>query len=185
MVLQSAAMYAPWRGDVVRQSKPRFMSQPYRMTGAGSVIKGARWSVRGLMPTVYGSNNPATLAAEANYKGLKYGWTAADLKAQLMIGMHFELQSVVDLTAAATQQALGVTLNDTINCDWDAEQTAGREALTQAIARAAFEREAEGLIVPCARLTGGVNLVYYPTHRRTGSTIQTLNPTDIPFMHGL
>jgi hypothetical protein len=71
------------------------------------------------------------------------------------------------------------------SCDWLAEQAAGREAVTQAIARAAFENLAEGLVVPSARNPGGVNLVYYPNHRKDGSVIQTLNETAIPFMHGL
>ena len=35
-----------------------------------------------------------------------------------------------------------------------------REALTQAIARAAFEHLAEGLVMPSARLKGGVNIHY-------------------------
>lgn len=61
-----------------------------------------------------------------------------------------------------------------------------REALTPAIARAAFEHLAEGLAVPSARRKGGVNIIYYPSHRRDGTVIQTLNPAALPpDMHGL
>lgn len=185
-VLSNAARLTPWQGDVVRQSTPRWMSRPYRSTGVGSVFAGARWSVKGLMPTVYASTDPATLSAEANYKGLRYGWTPADFHARLTVGMHWELQAVVDLTVAATLKALKVTTKEIVSVDWDAEQTAGGEPVTQAIPRAAFEHLAEGLIVPSARRQGGVNIVYYPSHRRDGTVIQVLDPTGLPpDMHGL
>jgi RES domain-containing protein len=184
--LSDPALLTAWSGDVVRQSLPRWMSSPYRFTGLGSALVGGRWSVKGLMPTVYASTDPVTLNAEAYYKGLRYGWTPADFKSQLIVGMHWELQAVVDLTAPAIRAALKVTIREIVNVDWDAEQTAGREPVTQAIARAAFEHFAEGLIVPSARLKGGVNVVYYPSHRRDRTVIRMLNPGTLPpDMHGL
>src|SRR5213592_1529371 len=138
-VLSNPAWLTTWAGDVVRQSAPRWMSRPYRFTGVGSVLAGARWSVKGLMPTIYASTDPVTLNAEAYYKGLRYGWAKADFNVQSMAGMHWELQAVVDLTAPATLKALKVTNGEIVSCDWRAEQTAGREPVTQAIGRAAFE----------------------------------------------
>lgn len=184
-VLADPARYTAWQGKVVRQAAPRFMSRPYRLTGLGSVFKGARWSVKGLMPTIYASTSPDTLNAEVYYKALRYGLRPADLKTQLVVWMHWELQAVLDLTSPTTLRALKVTKGEIINCDWDAEQSAGREPVTQAIARAAFEQQAEGLIVPSARHKGGVNVVYYPSHRRDGTVIQTLDEANVPFIHGL
>jgi RES domain-containing protein len=80
---------------------------------------------------------------------------------------------------------LGVKKSDILACDWDAEQSAGKEPVTQAIARAALENFAEGLVVPSARHRGGVNIVYYPAHRRDGTAIKTLDEASIPFVHGL
>ncbi len=179
------ALLTPRAEDVFRQGVPRWMSLPYRFTGVGSVLAGARWSVQWLMPAVYASTDLATLSAEAYYKSRRYGWTAAQFQPQLVVNMRWELQAVVDLTSAATLKALGVTRKEIVTCDWDGEQTAGREPVTQAIARAAFENLAEGLVVPSARRAGGVNIVYYPTHRRAGTVIRTLNEAAIPFMHGL
>jgi len=179
-------MYTAWQGDVARQAIPRWMSRPYRLTGVGSVLTGARWSVKGLMPAIYASTDPATLNAENHYKGLRYGWSPADYHPQLMVGMRWHLQAVVDLTSAATLKALKVTHRQLVSADWNAVQTDGHEPVTQAIARAAFEHMAEGLIVPSARRAGGVNIVYFPSHRREGTLIQTLNPGDLPpEMHGL
>ena len=64
-VLSNPAWFATWKGDVIRQSTPRWMSRPYRFTGVGSVFAGARWSVKSLMPTIYASTDPVTLNAEA------------------------------------------------------------------------------------------------------------------------
>jgi RES domain-containing protein len=125
------------------------------------------------------------LGAEAHYKWSRYGWTSAHFNAQLIVGMRWELQAVVDLTSPDTLKALKVTASEIVRVDWEAEQAAGREAVTQAIGRAAFEHLAEGLIVPSARLEGGVNIVYYPSHTRGGTLIHTLDEANIPFMHGL
>jgi RES domain-containing protein len=178
-------LFTPWKGDVLRQAPPRWLSRPYRFTGAGSVLVGGRWSVKNLTPTIYSSTDPDTLNAEVYYKGRRYGWTQADFKAQLKIGMHWELQAVVDLTDAGTLRLLKVKKSDLLGCDWVGEQGAGREALTQALARAAFENLAEGLVVPSARHSGGINVVYYPSHKRDGTMIQTLDESSIPFLHGL
>jgi RES domain-containing protein len=182
---RNLALFTSRKEDVYRQGTPRWLSLPYRFTGVGSVSNGARWSLKGLMPTLYASTDLMTLSEEAYYKSLRYGWTPAQFQPQLVVHMRWELQRVVDLTDANTLKALKLTKSVIVGCNWVAEQAAGREPVTQAVARAAFENLAEGLVVPSARRTGGVNLVYYPMHRRDGTLIQTLNEAAIPFMHGL
>lgn len=39
--MANLALFIPWKGDVVRQAAPRYMSLPYRFTGVGSVKAGA------------------------------------------------------------------------------------------------------------------------------------------------
>ena len=79
-----------------------------------------------------------------------------------------------------------VRITDILNCDWLSEQNGGREALTQAIARSAFENLAEGLVVPSARFRGGVNVVYYPSNRLPGTVIDVLDAGNLPpDKHGL
>ena len=136
--------------------------------------------MKALMPTIYASINPDTLNAEAYHKGRRYGWTPDDFHAQLIIGMRWEFQRALDLTVPATLRALRVNKTELLHCDWFGAQTAGREALTQAIGRAAFENLAEALIVPSARHRGGVNIVFYPSHRLDGTIIETLNPGALP-----
>lgn len=185
MLVQQPHLFVPWEGNVLRQAAPRWVSEPYRYTGVGAVLTGGRWNVQHLFPALYGSLDPVTLAAEANYKGRLYGWAEGDFLPQTKIGMRWKLQRVLLLNDAAVLQVFGVSEAELVQCDWAAEQKAGREALTQALARAAFEHLAEGLLVPSARQAGGLNVVYFPTHRLPGSEIETLGAATIPFVHGL
>jgi len=82
-------------------------------------------------------------------------------------------------------KALSLKKTDLTTCDWDAAQTAGDEALTQAVGRAAFETLAEGLIAPSARLKGGRNIVVFPTHLKPGSSITARDESKIPHVKGL
>lgn len=185
-VLTRPTCYQPWQGNVIRQAAPRWLATAYRLTGLGSALAGGRWSVKGLMPSVYAATNPDTLNAEAHHWGRKYGWTEKDFHPQLRVGMHWQLHRVLNLTAPANLEALATSSEALSTCDWQAEQLAGQEAQTQAIARAAFENLAEALLVPSARQPGGMNVVLFPSHRRPESVLTVLNQQDLPpDRHGL
>jgi len=64
---------------------PRWMSRPYRFTGVGSVSAGARWSVKGLMPTNLREHRSGHAQREAYYKGFALWLAKADFNAQLMV----------------------------------------------------------------------------------------------------
>jgi len=123
--------------------------------------------------------------AEFYHKALRYGFTDSDYLAQTIVWMEWELQAVLDLTIPALRREMGIAQRAILGCDWNGEQTLGTEPLTQAIARAAFEHLVEGLVVPSARYPGGINVVYFPCHRRDGSVIRTLDEDSIPRVPGL
>lgn len=179
-------LFTSWKGNVLRQGLPRWMSRPYRFTGMGSALYGGRWNVRRLMPAMYASTDPITLSEEVNHKRQEHGFDDKDFLPQLIIPMRWEFQKVVDLTNSTTLKALRVKRKEVFDCDWENEQEDGTEPVTQAIARAAFERLAEGLVVPSVRHSGGVNIVYFPCHRLDGTVVETLKPEELPpDMHGL
>lgn len=186
-VLNGAA--APARvayvGNVFRSALPRWMSAPYRLTGVGAVVTGGRWNVRNLMPALNFGTTAAVAAAEADAEAIRNGWPVGSLNPQTRVAFNLALHSVLDLTDAAVRKALGVTRTALTKCDWTSDQSAGREALTQAVARAAFETLAEGLIVPSARLPNGVNVVIFPAHLQPASSVTAHQPDQIPFVHGL
>jgi RES domain-containing protein len=174
-----------WTGDVFRATEPKWMSRPYRLTGVGAVLAGGRWNVRNLMPAIYFATIAATAAAEADAESIRQGWPASGLRAQTRVPFRLSLQSVVDLTIPATLKRLHVKKSDLTGCDWEADQLAGREALTQAVARAAFENRVEGLVVPSARRRDGANVIVFPTHLQARSSIVAYDEAGIPFAHGL
>jgi len=180
-----ASVRVVWTGDAFRASHPKWMSRPYRLTGVGAVLSGGRWNVRNLIPALNFSTSPETLAAEADARAKRTGMAPILLHPQTRVAFHLNLQLMVNLTDTATLKILKVKKSDLTGCDWDAEQMAGREALTQAVARAAFETRAEGLIVPSARFPGGVNILVFPAHLIAGSLITAHSEVGIPFVHGL
>lgn len=182
--LSGGSRFAPWSGDVLRAAPPRWVSQPYRHTGVGALLTGGRFNPPKLIPALYFSTSVETLQAEAEAWAQRYGWKVGDLKAQTRYSARLEFQALLDLTAPPVLASLGLKPADLTGCDWKAEQDAGREGLTQAVGRAAFELMAEGLVVPSARRAGGVNVVLFPGHRRDGSQIVVRDEADLPFMHG-
>lgn len=124
-------------------------------------------------------------AAEADAKAIRYGWPPGSFSPQTRVGFHLFLQAVLNLTDAKVLATLGHAQAELIACDWESEQLSGCEALTQALGRAALETYAEGLIVPSARLKGGINIVVFPSNLKSGSTIAAHDEASIPFVHGL
>jgi RES domain-containing protein len=181
----AAAPRVPWAGDVFRATLPKWMSKPYRLTAVGSVLTGGRWNVRSLVPALNFGTTADVTAAEADAKARRSGWPPGALSPQTRVAFQLDLRAILDLTDVAVLKALRLRKRDLVDCDWEAEQLAGREALTQAVARAAFETFAEGLLVPSARLAGGVNVIVFPTHLQPPSSIQPLHEAAIPFVHGL
>lgn len=186
-ILNSAAAPArvSWTGRVFRAATPKWMSRPYRLTAVGAVLKGGRWNVRNLVPSLCFSTTAATVAAEVDAEANRTNWPPGSVLPQTRVAFDLVLQEMLNLTDAPTLKILHLTDLDLTGCDWEAEQKADREALTQAVARAAFETRAEGLIVPSARFPGGVNIVVFPAHLLSKSSITTQGEAAIPFVHGL
>ena len=172
-------------GDVFRSTAPRWMSRPYRLTGVGSLLAGGRWNVRNLIPAVYFGATAAVAAAEADAKAIRNGWPPGSLHPQTRAVFHLDLHSVLDLRDPVVRRGLGVSVTALVRCDWEAEQAAGREALTQAVGRAAFETLAEGLVVPSAQVPRGFNVVLFHAHLQPASIVTVHQSHQIPFVHGL
>jgi RES domain-containing protein len=90
----------------------------------------------------------------------------------LLVAIRFVLDRVIDLTAANSVQALGITIAELAAGNWRDEQQAGHESLAQAIGHAAYAERAAGLLVPSAQVHGGVNIVCFPERLRKGTVMQ-------------
>lgn len=178
-------LFGPWAGDVFRFAQPRWVSRPYRFTGVGALLKGGRFNNPKLIPANYFSTDARTVMEELDAKANRYGWKPEDMKAQTRVIVRLNLQRILDLTNDATLTLLRLNTAELIGCDWESEQNADREALTQAVGRAVFENFGEGLLVASARRAGGTNIVYFGSHRLDGTALVTQDEDNVPFVHGL
>lgn len=160
------------------------MSRPYRLTGVGALRKGGRWNVQNLIPALNFGETPFVVAAEIYASAAASGWKGT-IKPHMFVAFDLKLNNALDLTDPATLATLQTTSADLTSCDWLAAQAAGAEALTQAVARAAFETLCEGLIVPSARYPGGKNMIMFPAHLQSATQIIAQDESKIPFEHGL
>ena len=56
----------------------------------------------------------------------------------------------------------------------------GREALTQAVGRIAFQMGLEGSVVPSPQVRKGKNLIVFPTNLRKKSSLVIQNAEELP-----
>jgi hypothetical protein len=63
--------------------------------------------------------------------------------------------------------------------DWHKVNDAKHESQSQAFGRAAHDIGAEALLVPSARVAGGMNLVYFPQSLGRGSKVEIFGENDL------
>jgi RES domain-containing protein len=131
------------------------------VTGEGSRRNGGRYTTRGRVRAVYGTLRAEDALAEALASFRKRGIADADALPRVTAAIAIEARLMLDLRDPAILGALELSLVDLVQ-EWEEEQTAGREAFTQAVGRACFEAGIDCLLVPSARLAGHSNLVAFP-----------------------
>ena len=169
-----------WAGVVYRSASPRYANRDDLLTGVGSKRAGARWNPPRSFPTVYASLDPHTALDEVLAHFRHYGLPAESAMPRVTVAVRVDFARVLDLTDGATRRALRVSGRRMLREPWREKQAAGREALTQALGRLAFELGWEALVVPSAARKGGVNLVMFPNNLASASTIAIINVRDLP-----
>jgi RES domain-containing protein len=109
--------------------------------------------------------------ATADYAGIAWPFRTP----RLLVAIDLSLEAIFDLTDSSIRRRLGLTIDGLKEEDWRKTQERGAESLTQAIGRAVFSNGGEGLVVPSARVVGGVNVVYFPENQRKGSHVAVLD----------
>src|SRR5579862_8490124 len=130
-----------WRGELFRSASPRYASKDDIVTGAGSKAAGGRWNPRACFNAVYASLDVETAVAEALEHCRHYGFPLSKAMPRVLVALDAKIGRVLDLRDGATRRALGVSERRMLDEPWREEQKKGREALTQAIGRLAFEAE--------------------------------------------
>jgi RES domain-containing protein len=162
----------PWSGTVFRSVTPRYATSADLLSGQGARKHGDRWNPPGSFAVVYTSLTPETALAETLAQFRHYGIPEAQAMPRVFVAISVSLARMLDLTDGKTRHALGVSRDRMRREPWRRRQAAGREAVTQAVGRAAFEAGLEALLVPSAPDPGGGNLVIFPARLARSSRLE-------------
>jgi RES domain-containing protein len=160
-MLRCASLAGPWRGVAYRAVAPRYADSGDLLSGRGSQLHGGRWNAPGTFSAIYGSLTPETAMAEVFSSFRAFNIPIYRALPRTFLALDVQLQRVLDLTKGLVRRHLGVSRRRMVEEEWRRLQNRGREALTQAIGRAAHDAGLEALRVPCAAVADGSNLVIF------------------------
>jgi RES domain-containing protein len=170
-----------WSGDVYRSSSPAYASKNDLLSGVGSKRSGARWNPPNSFCAVYTSLDVHTAIDEALSHFRHYGLPITKAMPRVIVFVNARLLRTMDLNDRDIRKLLRVSRRQLVNSPWREEQKHGREALTQAIGRLVFAAGCDGLLVPSAVRTGGLNLIVFPDHLKPpASRLKIINERDLP-----
>lgn len=151
----------PWAGRVYR-----YMFGEQEPTRPNT--RGARWNPPGVA-AIYTTLDTDTLKAEIEYR-LQLDVVRPRVSPQLYT-IEIELSEVLDLSTRGVLQHLGLTDEQLAGVDYRA---------CQEIGGAVAWLEHDGLLVPSARRSGGVNLVIFPTSQGADAKFELIESTELP-----
>jgi len=161
----------PWSGVAYRSVSPAWAGDRDLLSGEGVRRYGGRWNAAGGFAAVYASLTPETAVGEALAHVRHYGIPEADAMPRIVVALDAAVAALLDLTDGSVRRSLRVSRRRLRTDPWRSAAEGGREALTQAIGRAAFEAGLEALLVPSAADRRGANLVVFPARLRPGSRL--------------
>jgi RES domain-containing protein len=171
----------PWSGTLYRSASPRYANKDDITTGAGSKVTGARWNPPESFRAVYASVEVETALDEVLAHFRHYKLSVAKAMPRVIVSLEATLQRVLDLTDGSVRRVLGVSERRLLDEPWREMQKKGREAITQAIGRLAYDSGLEALLVPSAARRGGQNLVIFPANLDPpGGWLKIINRDELP-----
>ena len=139
------------------------------LLGEGSYRYGGRWNAIGCFCAVYGSTDDAVALAESKANALYANLPYPFREPRLIVAAELSLSRVVDLTAAETLNALGVT-EEELRCeDW-------RQLQEQASLKASHKRwmmhsQSRRVNRALGTRERRNDVVYFPENRASGSEV--------------
>jgi RES domain-containing protein len=172
--------FTSWQGLLFRASPLQFAQARRLLDGMGGFRWGGRWSAAGTFPSVNASTDDKTALTESKASFAYYNWASSDVRTRIIVGVKARFSQIVDLTNSKGLGGKGwLDLRDMLAEDWRKLNAAGFESRSQALGRAAHDCGAEGLLVSSARISKGINLVYFPQALVKDSKIELLGEDDI------
>lgn len=174
--------FSKWTGILYRASELPFAQAAKLLDGMGSMKHGGRWSAAGTFKAVNLSTSPETALAESGASFTYYNFAPSDVRPKIIVAVRASLNAVVDLGSSNGIPAKPwLELDKLLAEDWHKVNDAAHESLSQAFGRAAHAFGAEALLVPSARVSGGMNLVYFQNSLAVTSSIEILGEEDLNY----
>ncbi|HUB27149.1 MAG TPA: RES family NAD+ phosphorylase [Tepidisphaeraceae bacterium] len=177
---RSSASAAGFRGRLYRACAPIYANTGDLLTGEGSRKVGGRWNRPRDFAIVYLAQTVEGAIAEALGLPGVFGFDPDSRLPLTLVAVEARLDVVLDLTAPAVRRVLAATIKTMVGCDWRNENASGREAITQALGRAAFDSGVQGIIVPSAVKRTFKNLNVFPARLGTAGTLRILRAENLP-----
>jgi len=172
--------FSEWRGLLFRASPLAYGQTAKLLNGQGSFALGGRWSAAGTFLTVNTSTDPGTCLAESGANFTYYNWAPSDVRPKIIVAVEARFIKVINLVSPRGLHAKPwLELDEFMAEDWRKLNYANQEAQSQAFGRAAHDVGAEALLIPSARVPGGVNLVYFPKSLMARSRVELLGEDDL------
>jgi RES domain-containing protein len=170
-----------WQGELFRSAAPKYANKDDIITGAGSKAAGGRWSPPGGFHAVYASLDVETAVAEALQHFRYYGLPVSKAMPRVIVALEANLERVLDLGDGNVRRVLVVSMKRMLSEPWREEQQKGREALTQAIGRLAYDLDIRAILVPSAARKAGSNLTVFPANLDPPKTwLRIVNRDELP-----
>jgi RES domain-containing protein len=172
--------FSKWKGLLFRASCLPYAQTAKLLDGKGSLTHGGRWSAAGTFAAVNLSTAQETAIAESGASFTYYNFAPSDFRPKVIIALRAHFSKVLDLvTPKGLRTKTWLELDKLLAEDWHKVNDAKHESQSQAFGRAAHAIAAEALLVPSARVPGGMNLVYFPQSLARGSTVEILGESDL------
>lgn len=172
--------FSKWRGLLFRSSCLPYAQAAKLLDGKGSLTHGGRWSAPGTFSAVNLSTAQETAIAESGASFTYYNFAPSDVRPKVIVAVRANFSKVLDLIAPkGLRTKTWLELDKLLVEDWHKVNDAKHESQSQAFGRAAHAVGAEALLVPSARVPGGMNLVYFPQSLARGSKVEILGENDL------
>lgn len=158
----------PFLGVCYRCTEWKFAGEI--VTGLGSQLYGARWTPKGSFATVYLCETAEAALQEYLARGRRMKIPDHQSLPMVMAAVRVKVGKMLDGTTDAEIAGLLKKFLKGEKVHWRSIQDR-REAMSQAIGRAAYEIGFSGLIVPSQAVVGSRNVVIFPGNLKRGEAL--------------
>jgi len=160
-----------WDAPVYRCVEIKWAQSDYLISGEGTRHWGSRWMQPNYCRVVHAASTEAIALKESRSAYDYYGIQKPKNNPRVSVELIAKLHRLVDLTQLKTIVD-SPTISEMLDEDWGKLNDNCIESNAQALGRAIFELNYEGLIAPSSKDRRGRNLIWFPEQLGSNSQIE-------------